>query len=72
MLGNWVIAARTKRIAARDPANRKPASAKRTVSLERFDCVRGAAWIIAARRGQERRQRHLIAANEEHEKCSHG
>jgi hypothetical protein len=72
LLGNWIIAARTKRIASQDPTDRKPTSAKRTMSFERFDRVRGAAWIIAARGGQERRERHLVAANEKHEKCSHG
>jgi len=72
LLGNWVIAARTKRIASHDATDRKPTPAKSTVPFERFDRVRGAAWIIAARGGQERRERHLVAANEKHEKCSHG
>jgi hypothetical protein len=41
------------------------------VSFKCLDRVRGAAWIITARRRQERRQRYLIAANEKHEESSH-
>ena len=72
MLGDWVIAARTKRIASQNSTEREPTSAQRAVAFERFDRVRGAAWIIAARGGEKRRQRHLIPANEQDENCSHG
>ena len=41
------------------------------MSFECFDRVRGAAWIIAAGRRQQRRQCHLISANHQHEKSSH-
>jgi hypothetical protein len=71
MLRDRVIAAWAKRIASEDSTKRKPASANRTVTFERFDRIHGAAWIIAARGRQERRKRHLIAADKEHEQRSH-
>ncbi len=52
-------------------AQREPAAANGAVSLERFDGVRGAAWIIAARGRQDRRERDLIRANEENEHRTH-
>jgi hypothetical protein len=63
MLRDRVIAAWTKWIASENSTKRKPASADRTMTLERFDRIRGAAWIIAARGWQQRRERHLVAAN---------
>jgi hypothetical protein len=42
------------------------------MALERFDGVRGAAWIIAARRGQQGPERYLVAANEKDEELAHG
>ena len=41
------------------------------MSFECFDRVRGAAWIITAGWRKQRRERHLIPANHEHEKRSH-
>ena len=41
------------------------------MSFECFDRVRGAAWIITAGWRQQRRERHLISANHQHEKSSH-
>jgi hypothetical protein len=41
------------------------------MSFECFDRVRGAAWIITAGWRQQRRERHLITANKQHEKSSH-
>ena len=56
---------------ARDPANREPAAAQCSVFFKCFDGVRGAAWIITARRRQERRQRHLISADEQNQHGAH-
>jgi hypothetical protein len=56
---------------AGDAANREPTAAQRSVFFERFDGVRGAAWIIAARRRQQRRQRHLIPADEQDQDGAH-
>ena len=41
------------------------------MSFECFDRVGGAAWIITAGWRQQRRERHLIPANHQHEKSSH-
>ena len=41
------------------------------MSFECFDRVRGAAWIITAGWREQRRERHLIPANHQHEKRSH-
>jgi hypothetical protein len=70
-LGNRVVAARPERMTARKTTQGKPATAKRTVAFERLDGVGGAAWIITARGGQERGQRHLISANEQDERGPH-
>jgi hypothetical protein len=56
---------------ARDSPRRQPTAAQRAVLFERFDRICGAAWIITARGGQERTQRHLISANEENENGTH-
>jgi hypothetical protein len=71
MLGNRVVAARSKRVAARDAANGKPASPRGSVTLERLDRVRGATRIITARGREQRRQRYLIGAYDEHEHLFH-
>src|SRR4051794_38521429 len=70
-LGNRVISARTERVAARDAARRQPATANRSVLLERLDGVGGTAWIITARGWEQRAQRHLISADEQHEHHTH-
>jgi hypothetical protein len=54
-------------MAARNATQGKPATAHGAVALERLDGVRGATWIITARSGEQWRQRHLIAANEQDE-----
>jgi hypothetical protein len=59
-------------MAARNATQGKPATAHSAVALERLDGIRGATWIITASGGEEWRQRHLIAANEEDEECTHG
>jgi len=71
LLRDWVIAARTKRIAPQNSSECKPTAAHRAMPFERFDRVCGAAWIIAARGGEKRRERYLIPANEQYEECSH-
>ena len=58
-------------MAAGDPTHCKPATTQRAVTLERFDGIRGAAWIITARGGKQRRERHLVAAHEQNEKSAH-
>ena len=66
-LGNRVVSAGAERMTARDSARREPTAAQRTVFFERFDRIRGAAWIITARGRQQRTQRDLISANEKNE-----
>jgi hypothetical protein len=70
-LGNRVVAARPERMAARNTTQGKPTTASRTVAFERLDGVRGATRIITARGRQERRQGHLIPANEQDERGAH-
>ena len=70
-LGNRVVAAGPERMAPRDTAQGKPATAHRAMSFECLDGVRGAAWIITARGGQQRRERHLVAAHEQDENGAH-
>src|SRR5215471_7830210 len=70
-LGNWVVAARPERMAARDAFDREPSTSARAMSFERFDRVCGAARKIAARSRQQRRKRDLIPAHEQDEHVSH-
>jgi hypothetical protein len=58
-------------MAAGDSTKGKPATANGTMSLNRFDGIRGAAWIITARGREERRQRHLISTDEQNENGPH-
>jgi hypothetical protein len=55
----------------RDASNRQPTSTQRAMFFKRFDRVRGTAWIIAARRGQQRRECYLIPANEQDQHGAH-
>jgi hypothetical protein len=59
-------------VAARDTTHGKPATTECTVTLERLDGIRGAAWIITARGWKQRRKRHLVAAHEQNKKSAHG
>src|SRR5262249_47490525 len=70
-LGDRVVPARSKRVAARNATHGEPATAKRAVPLESFDGVSGAAWKVTARSGQKRRQCDLVAAHEENKKSAH-
>ena len=58
-------------MAACNATHGKPATAKRAMALERLDGIRGAAWIITTRGGQERRDRYLVAAHEQNENGAH-
>jgi hypothetical protein len=58
-------------MAARNAARRQPAAAQRAVLFERFNSVRGATWIIAAGRGEQRAQGDLVPANEKNEHGTH-
>jgi hypothetical protein len=58
-------------MAARDATHGKPATAQRAVALERLNGIRGAAWIITARGGQEWRERYLVPAHEQNEHGAH-
>lgn len=49
----------------------KPATSKRSMSLEGFDRICRATWIVTAGRWQEWRQDQLIAANERYEYPAH-
>jgi hypothetical protein len=54
-----------------DSSRRQPRATQRTVLLERFNGIRGTAWIIAARRWKQRRQCHLIPAYHQYEEGTH-
>lgn len=58
-------------MAAKDAAKCEPATTHGAVPLECLDCVRRTARKIAARGRQERRQAHLVAANEQNENRAH-
>jgi hypothetical protein len=58
-------------MASRNAANREPPSPQRAVLFQRFDRIRGAAWIITAGWGEQRTQGHLIRTNEEDERRTH-
>ena len=49
----------------------EPATTKCAVTLERLDCVGGAAGIITARSGQQGTERDLVRTYEQNEKRSH-
>src|SRR5690242_7807129 len=71
-LGNRIVSAGTERIAARDALRRQPYALDRPMFLERFDGVRGAAWIITAGRRKQRAQRDLVAADQKNQHGAHG
>ena len=52
-----------KRVAACDTANGEPGTAERAMALQRRDGIRRTTRIITARRGQERRDPHLIQSD---------
>ena len=58
-------------MAARNTTQGKPATAHGAMTIQRFYGVRGAAWIITARGRKERRQRDLVTADKQDERCSH-
>jgi hypothetical protein len=58
-------------VAARNATQGKPTTTKGAVLLERFNGVCGTAWIITARGRQQRTERELVAANNEHEHALH-
>lgn len=70
-LGNWIVAARPEWMATRNTTQGKPTTTYGAMSFDRFDGVRGTAWIITARGRQERRERDLVAADQENEDGSH-
>jgi len=49
----------------------QPGAAQRAMPLDRFNGICRAAWIITARRREQRRKRHLIAANHQYENRAH-
>lgn len=51
----------------RDAFQREPSTTQSAMLLQRFDGIVGTGWIIATRRRQKWRQRHLISPNEQHE-----
>ena len=62
--GHRVEAARPEWMASRDAFQRKPSTTQSAMLLQRFDGIVGTGWIIAARRGQKWRERHLVSPNE--------
>lgn len=55
----------------RDAFQREPPTTQSAMLLQRFDGIVGTGWIIATRRRQKWRQRHLISPNEQHEHKFH-
>jgi hypothetical protein len=53
VLWDRVVPARPKWVATRDTSQREPSAPQRPMAFERLDGVCGAAWIIAARGGQQ-------------------
>ena len=70
-LRNRVVAARSKRMTAKNPAGREPAPTDCTVPLECLDRICRAARHVPAARWQHRRDRYLISANEKNEERAH-
>lgn len=70
-LWNGVVSARTERVTAENSSDGEPAATHRAMLLECLDRIRRAAGHIAAARRQHRRQRHLVAANQQNEKYAH-
>ncbi len=69
--GHRVIAAHTKWVASRKPADGQPTSVQRPVSLQRFHGVRRTARHESARRWQQGRQRDLITAHQKNQHPPH-
>jgi hypothetical protein len=58
-------------MASPDAFHSKPATSECPVSLEGFDRICRATWIVTAGRRQEWGQNHLISANERYEDPAH-
>lgn len=61
--GNGIEATRMKRMAAGQPASGEPAPAESTVVGNRLQCILGARGSKPAARGEQRREKQLVAAN---------
>ena len=70
-LGYRIVAAGTEWVTPPDSAEGEPATAQRTMTLERFDGVGRATRIITARRGKQGTERYLVRAHDQNEQCSH-
>lgn len=58
-----VVTTETPRVASQDALDRKPATPENTVSGNGFDCVRGAAGMIATTGWEVWTEAQLIAAD---------
>ncbi len=70
-LGDGIVAAGVEWMTPGDPPDGEPAPAPRSVPLERFQCVGRTRWIITAGRRQQRREAHLIQADQPDERSAH-
>ena len=59
-LGYRIVAAGTEWVTPPNSAECEPATAHRTMTLERFDGVGGATRIITARRGKQGAEHYLV------------
>ena len=66
-LGYWIVAAGAEWVTPPDSAECEPATAQRTMTLERFDGVGRATRIITARRGKQGTERYLVRAHDQNE-----
>ena len=71
-LRDWIVPAGPKRVTPHDATRREPAPPYRTVLLECFDRIGRAARHVATARREHGRECHLISANQQNEKRTHG
>src|SRR5579864_439539 len=69
--GNRIVAALGKRVATRDARGAHPASPEPAIALDRLVRVVRARRVVAARRGQDLRERHLVATDQRQEHPRH-
>ena len=69
--GNRIVTARPERMTSKDSSHGEPAAANGAVPLQRFDRVRRAARHVPATRWKHRRERYLIASDQQDEERAH-
>ena len=71
LLRDGIVSAWAKWVTPKDAPRGEPAPSHSSVLFKRFDRVRRAAGHVPAARGEHRRKRHLIPANEQNENRTH-